>query len=279
MLQAATLKYPDAAVDIISSSLSADLFAHHPQIRTLWRIDKKRYSMHWLSMWKLCVGKRYSLIVDMRGSALSYFLCTKKRWVFRGSTQPISKHAQFKLFLSDETIPLPSLWESHEDALFAERICNNKQIIAFAPIANWPPKEWPLEKFTELALALLQKNPSATAMLICAPHEFSRMKPMVDALQSHNPIILCGAEIGLTKIYACLKRAVGFVGNDSGLMHMAAAASIPTLGLFGPTDALVYQPVGKHAHAMIAPDNNLQNLSTDAVLSKFEEFTKNAPKT
>ena len=48
---------------------------------------------------------------------------------------------------------------------------------------------------------------------------------------------------------ACLARAALFVGNDSGLMHLAAAAGAPTLGLFGPTDAAEYAPSGRRAAA------------------------------
>jgi len=44
--------------------------------------------------------------------------------------------------------------------------------------------------------------------------------------------------------YAALKRARLFIGADSGLMHMAAAAGAPTLGLFGPSDERLYAPWG-----------------------------------
>ena len=46
--------------------------------------------------------------------------------------------------------------------------------------------------------------------------------------------------------YACLKRAQLFIGNDSGLMHMAAAAGTPTIGLFGPSDDKLYGPWGEN---------------------------------
>ncbi len=49
---------------------------------------------------------------------------------------------------------------------------------------------------------------------------------------------------------ACLKRCALFVGNDSGLMHMAAAAGTPTLGLFGPTRDQHYAPWGPKGAAV-----------------------------
>ena len=48
--------------------------------------------------------------------------------------------------------------------------------------------------------------------------------------------------LSLPEIAAFLSRATLFVGNDSGLMHLAAAAGAPTLGLFGPTNAAEYAP-------------------------------------
>ncbi|MFP6726105.1 MAG: glycosyltransferase family 9 protein, partial [Alphaproteobacteria bacterium] len=41
-----------------------------------------------------------------------------------------------------------------------------------------------------------------------------------------------------------------YVGNDSGLMHTAAAADIPTLGLFGPSREEMYGPWGNRAAAV-----------------------------
>ena len=43
---------------------------------------------------------------------------------------------------------------------------------------------------------------------------------------------------------AAIDRAALFVGNDSGLMHVAAAAGRPTLGLFGPTEWWLFGPRG-----------------------------------
>jgi ADP-heptose:LPS heptosyltransferase len=49
-----------------------------------------------------------------------------------------------------------------------------------------------------------------------------------------------------------LARAAIFIGNDSGLMHLAAAAGAPTLGLFGPTPSDEYGPAGPKAQAVLA---------------------------
>jgi ADP-heptose:LPS heptosyltransferase len=53
---------------------------------------------------------------------------------------------------------------------------------------------------------------------------------------------------------ACLRRCMLFVGNDSGLMHMAAAVGIPTLGLFGPSRDEHYAPWGPAAAVVRTPE-------------------------
>jgi ADP-heptose:LPS heptosyltransferase len=74
--------------------------------------------------------------------------------------------------------------------------------------------------------------------------------------------------IDLLTAYACLKHARLFIGNDSGLMHLAAAAGAPTLGLFGPSDDRLYGPWGPNARvvrgqrefeAFVAMDPTLSN--------------------
>ena len=59
--------------------------------------------------------------------------------------------------------------------------------------------------------------------------------------------------LSLAEAAACLARCRLFVGNDSGLMHLAAAAGTPTLGLFGPSLASEYAPSGRCAAAVVAP--------------------------
>lgn len=59
-------------------------------------------------------------------------------------------------------------------------------------------------------------------------------------------------QLSLPEVAAVLARADLFVGNDSGLMHIAAATGTPTLGLFGPTSADEYGPVGARAEAVLA---------------------------
>jgi ADP-heptose:LPS heptosyltransferase len=71
--------------------------------------------------------------------------------------------------------------------------------------------------------------------------------------------------VGLLEIYDCLERAALYIGNDSGLMHLAAAAGIPTLGLFGPSREELYAPWGPLTAAVRPP------LSYEEVFSAYSD--------
>jgi len=63
-----------------------------------------------------------------------------------------------------------------------------------------------------------------------------------------------------------------FVGNDSGLMHVAAAAGRPTLGLFGPTEWWLYGPWGPRTRTVASNEVRgqfapIEDLTVDRVFS------------
>jgi ADP-heptose:LPS heptosyltransferase len=81
-----------------------------------------------------------------------------------------------------------------------------------------------------------------------------------------DPIDLIG-RLSLPEIAAFLSRSSLFVGNDSGLMHLSAAAGTPTLGLFGPTNAAEYAPAGRRAVALTGPDAAMESISVDVAIA------------
>jgi len=89
-------------------------------------------------------------------------------------------------------------------------------------------------------------------LILGGPGDERSAEPLRRALPRERWIDLTGQGDLLTA-YACLKRARLFIGNDSGLMHLAAAAGAPTLGLFGPSDDRLYGPWGRHARVVRGP--------------------------
>jgi ADP-heptose:LPS heptosyltransferase len=75
--------------------------------------------------------------------------------------------------------------------------------------------------------------------------------PVLAAL-GDRAVNLVGA-LALPEAAAVLARCALFIGNDSGLMHLSAAAGTPTLGLFGPSRPEEYAPAGRRTAIAVAP--------------------------
>jgi ADP-heptose:LPS heptosyltransferase len=72
-------------------------------------------------------------------------------------------------------------------------------------------------------------------------------------------------DVPLRVLGALLGRAGLYVGNDSGVSHLAAAAGAPTLALFGPTDPAVWAPVGPAVETVRSLNMKMEGLDLAAV--------------
>ena len=83
----------------------------------------------------------------------------------------------------------------------------------------------------------------APILLFASEHERAQLAPLFEKLHDRQVIDLIGQD--LLTAAACIARARLFIGNDSGLMHIAAATGTPTLALFGPGWESIYGPWGE----------------------------------
>src|SRR4029453_7883602 len=66
---------------------------------------------------------------------------------------------------------------------------------------------------------------------------------------------------------ALLAHAGIYVGNDSGVTHLAAAFGAPTVALFGPSDAAIYSPVGDRVRVVCSPSATMDGLEVAPVIA------------
>jgi ADP-heptose:LPS heptosyltransferase len=128
-------------------------------------------------------------------------------------------------------------------------------ILAMGPAANWVGKAWPGERFARTAMELLGPSgplKGARLAIFGGPDDRRAADEVRKVMPAERCIDLTG-KIDLLTVYACLKHARLFIGNDSGLMHLAAAAGTPTLGLFGPSDDRLYAPWGEDCRVVRGP--------------------------
>ena len=89
-------------------------------------------------------------------------------------------------------------------------------------------------------------------MLLGGPSDQAAAASLRAAVPRASRIDLVG-QTDLLTCFSALKHARLFIGGDSGLMHLAAAAGAPTLGLFGPSDERLYAPWGAQARTVRGP--------------------------
>jgi len=126
--------------------------------------------------------------------------------------------------------------------------------LAVHPGSGSPAKNWPAERFAEVARRLCDGR---SWLLVLGPAE---------AETAEWPGAVVAREWPLRLLGATLSRAGLFLGNDSGVAHLAAASGAPTLTLFGPTDPALWAPVGAAVATLRAPDGDLSRLQVDQVL-------------
>ncbi len=244
--------YPHARVTIACGPVAEGVFARMPHRERTLVVDKRTHDRHWLILWGQTVGTWWDLVVDLRGSALSYLIPARRRIVLRGGKRPGHKTEQLGAAFGLSTPPLPIAWVTPDDeARAAELLPDGPLLIGLGPTANWSGKLWPPERFVALFQALAARHPGARAAIFAGPGgaERAMAAPVLNALP--GAIDLTG-RLSLPEASACLARCALFVGNDSGLMHLAAAAGTPTLGLFGPTPAREYAPAGRRTAVALA---------------------------
>jgi ADP-heptose:LPS heptosyltransferase len=251
--------HPDARFTIVAGPLSAPLFADTPGLERLIVMQKAKGGGHWLKLWSLVRGRNWGLIVDRRGSGIGRFLRARRRAIHRAQNgEPAHKvvEAARLLKLADDP-PAPFLFTSERTEARAQALLQHGQgpILALGPAANWVGKTWPAERFAMTAVQLMAKGQpfeKGRVLILGGPGDQRAAEPLRRSLPRERWIDLTG-ESDLLTAYACLKRARLFIGNDSGLMHLAAAAGAPTLGLFGPSDDRLYAPWGRHGRALRGP--------------------------
>ncbi|MFH1369911.1 MAG: glycosyltransferase family 9 protein [Planctomycetota bacterium] len=101
-------------------------------------------------------------------------------------------------------------------------------------------KCWHLDNFLSAAGMLAKQG--AEVVFLIGPAEQERFGEATTAKIGFASRIL--SNLPLTDVLAVLSCARGYIGNDSGITHLAAALGLRTVAVFGPTEPAVYGPVG-----------------------------------
>ncbi len=143
------------------------------------------------------------------------------------------------------------------EARAISRIAEPKKFVAIFPGSGSAKKNWPIEKFSALAD---QINEETQAVFILGPAEDSSEKMLREAGLS----VIKNQPLGT--VAALARMASIFVGNDSGVSHLAAAAGTPGVVLFGPSDPDRWRPLGR---VKVLHHNPIESIEVAEVLASI----------
>jgi ADP-heptose:LPS heptosyltransferase len=123
-----------------------------------------------------------------------------------------------------------------------------KPLLALHCGAGSPEKRWPLPRYRELARILC---PDWGLLMIEGPAE----PALVRELNLSGPGILIAGNLPLPLLASVLQHSCRFIGNDSGIAHLAAGLGIPSILLFGPTNPAHWGPAGSWVSVLRAAEN------------------------
>lgn len=157
--------------------------------------------------------------------------------------------------------PWPGAAERAERWLAAHGLAGSPPVVLL-PSTRGRRKQWPPRRYAELARRLA----AAGRLVVMAggPADgdvFRAIASQEAGLEAYAP-----PEVG--DLAALLARAALVVGNDTGPLHLAAAAGVPTIGLFGPTSGRRNGPYGPNGTFIQSPTGRMADIAVDIVAER-----------
>lgn len=255
-----TLKdhFPGVKLTVISGPSAAPILARHELVDAVIICYNKGEHRGITGMAKLCLAlrkKKFDMVVDLRNTAMPYFLRARYKVTshkahiknrHNDSKHAVDRHLDVLQFAGIEptsrnmvaTVP-PEVAEATQ-ALLEKNGIADKKLVAVYPGAGSEYKIYPPKLMAEVIKNLSGRN--LFFVLIGSDAD----RAVCDEVASHVPgdIISLAGETDVIHTGGLLARCDMLISNDSGPMHLGVALNIPTVAIFGPTNAARYGPRG-----------------------------------
>ena len=127
--------------------------------------------------------------------------------------------------------------------------------IAIHPGSGSERKNWPIASYAEIIKSLWQEQ--YEVLLLAGPVEEQKLAYLQRHLSPPKGLYRTLVNAPLLEIAQQLRQCQGYLGNDSGITHLAAMLGIPTIAIFGPGSRTSnWEPLGKHVTVIQQPDLN-----------------------
>jgi heptosyltransferase-2 len=266
VVQVLQASYPGRPVDVLATTLCAPLADYMPGIRqaVVWDLPRSRLALAEQSAlaarlkresygnalvmprtWKSALAPFLAGIPQRTGflGEARLLLLNDVRFGERRLPRMVDRCAMLALPRSASqppSWPLPELAvPAAASAAWRQRrglSGDSRPVVAFAPGAVGPSKRWPVGAYAALTRRLLATG--ASVWVLGGPAEKALAAEIIGDTAAHD---LTGPDLR-DAIFA-LASATAAISNDSGLLHVAAALGVPTVGIFGPTSPWHWAPL------------------------------------
>ncbi len=244
-------RYHNTKITLVCGKLPSELFKYCQNVDNTIILRKRKYSLHWFDLWSKLIFTQWEFIIDLRGTGISFFLLSKKKYIYRKKKNNKNEHKVSEITRavtgqiihpSIKLLSTPTLKNNNLKKIIQLR--KHHKLVMVAPTANWMGKIWPSDRYLDLVKNLIKEQGFKKSIFIfVGPRSEKYLVKKI--FRAKLPYILdLFGKSSLIEIFNIMKHCSFFIGNDSGLMHMAALAKIRTFGLFGPSDKFKYKPWG-----------------------------------
>ncbi len=271
LLVALRKRYPRAYIAWLVQKRAEEILLGHPYLNEVIVFERDRWVSRLWPLIKKLRQKRFDLVVDSHGQLRSGLFAYITGARVRLGFSPKNGRELNSVFINFKAPPFPGDWHAVERYLalasvlgaetetkefliqigesekeYVEHFLKEKGIetgeilIALNPGSSWKSKIWPSKNYAHLADVLI-KEFKVKIILLWGPGE-ENLIASIKSLMEEKPVI--APRTSLKELASLISRCTLFIGSDSAPLHIASALSIPSIGLYGPTDPKRNGPYG-----------------------------------
>jgi ADP-heptose:LPS heptosyltransferase len=170
--------------------------------------------------------------------------------------------------LSDVWVRLSSLLPLQAVYATSKGTATATEFFAIHPGSGSAQKCWLTSHFASVSERLWQQN--KPVLLLAGPADTERAHELLEKLSTPPTpeMFKLLTNAPLLEVAHQLQQCRGYLGNDSGITHLAAMLAVPTIAIFGPTDPAIWRPVG--LFVKVLSGHTLEYVTVDAVMEAID---------